>query len=94
MASTDDLTRAVESGSYKTDSDARLHELMAAALDIHGSNPIALHRISQAAAVVRQELAERDSKRREEAEQARHVRIDAQLSELKKPHWTVLPNFG
>jgi hypothetical protein len=66
---------------------------MAAALDIHGSNPIALHRISQAAAVVRQELAERDSKRREEEDQKRHARIDAQLSELKKPHWTVLPNF-
>ena len=36
MTSNRDLTRAVESGSYKNESDERLRELVAGALDIGG----------------------------------------------------------
>ncbi len=93
MASNGDLTRAVESGSYKSESDDRLRELIAGALDIGGSNPTALHRINHAADILKKELAAREADRREKAEEERNRKIEGRLEELRKPHWTVLPNF-
>ena len=93
MASNGELLLAVESGSYRAESDDRLRELLAGALEIHGSNPAALHRINQAAEILRKELAAREAIRREQAEEDRQRRLEQRLNELKRPHWTVTPNF-
>jgi hypothetical protein len=93
MASNGDLTRSVETGAYKKESDERLLELIEGSLDIHGSNPIALHRITHAADILKKELASREAARRELADANRHREIEARLNELKTPHWTVKPNF-
>jgi len=50
---------SVNDGSYLTKSLPELREMLRACMDIHGSNPIALHRVGQAAEIIRNELSSR-----------------------------------
>jgi hypothetical protein len=56
-----DAVRVAIDGSYKNCSDAELREMLGACVDISGPNPIAMHRISHAAGIIRGELAGRES---------------------------------
>lgn len=57
----DDAIKAVQEATYRSASEDDLREMLRACMDIHGSNPIALHRITHAAEVIRGELASRES---------------------------------
>lgn len=52
----DDAIHAVQQCSYPSASESELREMLRACMDIHGANPIAHHRITHAAEVIRQEL--------------------------------------
>src|SRR2546426_12108946 len=51
--------KAVQECSYQSASEADLREMLRACMDIHGANPIAHHRITHAAEIIRQELQAR-----------------------------------
>lgn len=75
MISNGDLTRSVESGDYKRESSGRLRELLTGALNIGGSNPIALHRINHAAEIIKKELEARDAAQREKMKMSGTVKL-------------------
>jgi len=55
----DSAIKAVQECSYQSASEADLREMLRACMDIHGANPIATHRITHAAEIIRQELQAR-----------------------------------
>ena len=59
----DNAVNAVQNGSYRTANESDLREMLRACMDIHGSNPLALHRITHAAEIIRRELADREAAR-------------------------------
>src|SRR6266480_3410561 len=70
---------------YKSWSDSRLFT---------ESRSWAAHsNMSIAAQQLLDERKQADDKAKQEREEARHIEIQNQLTELKKPHWTVLPIF-
>jgi hypothetical protein len=56
-------------------------------------NPAFHIRFEQAQQRIGRALAKIYAKEREEKEETRHREIHDRLEELKRPHWTVLPNF-
>jgi hypothetical protein len=58
-----DAVKVAIDGTYKTLPDSDLRQLLAACVDINGPNPIAMHRITHAAEIIRSELAGRESAR-------------------------------
>ena len=52
----DHAIRAVQDCTYRKAPDEDLREMLRACMDINGPNPIAHHRISQAAEIIRHEL--------------------------------------
>ena len=51
--------KAVMDGSYRTKSEDDLCELLKECMDLHGSNPVALHRATHAAEILHRELSSR-----------------------------------
>ena len=54
-----DAINAIQDGSYFSASEANLREMLRACMDISGSNPIALHRITHTSELIRMELQSR-----------------------------------
>jgi|ERR1700722_3688492 len=55
----ENVIKAIMDGSYRTKSVDDLSEMLIVCMDIHGPNPIAMHRITHAAEIIRAELASR-----------------------------------
>ena len=66
-------------GSYLQLDEARLRELLAALGRLHGENPRTVHATTNAAGMIRDELARRDSAR-QHSQTRRHARIAAYLT--------------
>jgi hypothetical protein len=60
----EDAIKTVLEGTLASKTDAELREMLKGCMDIHGTNPLAFHRITHAADVIRAELASRGSERR------------------------------
>lgn len=55
----DHAINSVQEGAYRSATETDLREMLRACMDIHGANLTALHRINQAAEILRGELASR-----------------------------------
>jgi len=55
----DDALKAIRTGAYLSCSEPELRELLGGCLNLSGSNPPYLHRVDQAAEIIRGELASR-----------------------------------
>jgi hypothetical protein len=71
----DEAIRAVLEGTYKTKGEDELRDMLRACMDIHGPNPVALHRITHAADIIRSELAARHAARLQEQTMGENRRL-------------------
>lgn len=92
MATWDDIENALSSGTIEQLNKATL-EAFAAVEPRPSGNPAYHLRFEQAQLRIGRAIARINTKEREEKEEARHREIHGRLKELKKPHWSVAPNF-
>lgn len=93
MAQLADIEHAIKDGTLNTKSRAILEEYSRVHLT-ETQNPAFHLRFEQAQIQVGRALARLDAIEAATKAEQRHLEIRGRLEELKKPHWTVLPNFG
>lgn len=92
MATWDDIEKALNSGTIEQLDKATL-EAFAAVEPRPSGNPSYHLRFEQAQLRIGRAIERINAKERELREESRHQEIRGRLEELKKPHWTVSPNF-
>lgn len=92
MTTWDDIEKALAKGTIEQLDKATL-EAFAAVEPRASGNPAYHLRFEQAQLRIGRAIERINAKEREENEAVRHREIQECLEELKKPHWTVNPNF-
>jgi hypothetical protein len=92
MASWHDIEVALNSDSIESFEKAKL-EALAKVEPQPSLNPSYHARFEQAQRRIARALERIDAKENAEKEEARHREINGRLEDLKRPHWTVKPNF-